>query len=121
MYDDIECPYCGKGFDIDTCDGFGCTEDEVYEQECPHCEKNFIFTVSWSPFYTAEKADCLNGAPHTYKPSHTYPVDFVKMVCSQCDDHRDPTPAEWEQIEKDRGEKRGDWARDGNQRHKVKE
>ena len=108
---DMECPYCGHEFDICTDDSFGCEPSVTYEQECPSCGKYFVFTMDWSPTYYPEKADCLNGEDHTWEASHTYPVDCVRMVCSQCDDDRDPTEDEWIQIEEDRGEKRGDWLR----------
>lgn len=55
-----ECPYCEKYVPISNDDGFGSDEDVTYEQTCNHCEKQFTFTVSWSPYYSTEKAPHLN-------------------------------------------------------------
>lgn len=70
---DIECPYCGQEFDICRDDGHGCEEDEIYEEECPFCEKTFVFDVYISYSYTAHKADCLNGSEHDLQQAHVHP------------------------------------------------
>lgn len=61
---DIECPECGYGQQIDHDDGYGYEEGVLHEQECPECEKTFVFTTSISFYYEAHKAPCLNGASH---------------------------------------------------------
>ncbi len=71
--DDVECPYCGAGQEICNDDGHGMEEDVKHEQECSECEKYFIFTTSILVLHEASKADCLNGAPHDYAPTITYP------------------------------------------------
>ena len=53
---DIDCPYCGKGQDINHDDGYGYEEDEIFEQECSGCDKVFVFTTSIDFYYEAEKA-----------------------------------------------------------------
>lgn len=63
-YYDVECPYCGNKQNINHDEGYGYEEDEVYEQECPECEKIFIYTTTISFSYDVSKADCLNGAEH---------------------------------------------------------
>lgn len=66
MNKDVECPYCGEWNEICHDDGFGYEEDVAHEMECSHCEKNFVFYTSISFHYSAEKADCLNGAAHNF-------------------------------------------------------
>ena len=100
---DVDCPYCHKGVDICRDDGHGCSEDERYEQECPHCMKNFVFLTSIVFHHEAYAADCLNGAPHRVEPSCTSPVAFTKMACTDCDYRREPTAEEMAEIVKERG------------------
>lgn len=95
MSHDIECPYCGAGQDICHDDGQGYAEGERHEQECSECEKTFVFTTSISFYYEAEKADCLNGAPHKLEMSRTYPRQYSQMECKDCDFRRKPTPEEF--------------------------
>ena len=47
-YDDVKCPYCNKGQDINHDDGFGYEEDAIHEQDCISCSKIFAFTTSIS-------------------------------------------------------------------------
>lgn len=94
---DIECPYCEEGLDINHDDGYGYGEDETYEQECSNCGKTFTFTTSISFNYDVQKADCLNGGEHDYQLTHTHPKKYSKMRCQMCDDEREPTS---EEIEK---------------------
>ena len=91
---DIECPYCAHDFDICNDDGFGLIEGSTHQQECPNCEKTFVFTTCISFDYTPEKADCLNGGEHDFRPTHTCPKAYTKMRCFDCDEKRVPTGAE---------------------------
>ncbi len=95
MNDDVECPYCSVGNEINHDDGYGYEEDQRYEQQCHACDKNFTFTTSISYYYEAEKADCLNGSEHRLKMSTTYPPMYSKMNCEDCDYSRKPTPEEF--------------------------
>lgn len=83
MYD-VECPYCDKEINIEH-EG----EYEVLcEYQCPHCEKYFVYTASLHVHYSAEKADCLNGAPHQYQKTVTYPPEFARLRCTMCGDEK---------------------------------
>lgn len=95
MSDDVECPYCGEGQEINHDDGYGYEEDRRHTQECGACEKTFVFTTSTSYYYEAEKADCLNGGEHVLSMSATYPREYSKMDCRDCDYRRKPTPEEF--------------------------
>lgn len=95
IYSDVDCPYCGKGQEINHDDGYGYTEDEVFEQMCADCEKTFVFTTSIMFNYDANKADCLNGKEHKYRPTHTHPKIFTHMRCIDCDRDRALTEIEW--------------------------
>ena len=64
--DDVKCPYCGRGQEINHDDGYGYEENETHEQECA-CHKTFTFETFISFDYSAHKAPCLNGAEHKYK------------------------------------------------------
>jgi glutaredoxin len=91
---DVECPYCEAEQDIDHDDGQGYTEDEIHQQWCRHCEKYFTFTTYISFSYTVGKADCLNGKPHKFKPTHTFPKEFTRMRCIDCGEERGMTDKE---------------------------
>lgn len=95
---DVECPYCGKDQEINHDDGYGYAEDIKHKQECGHCGKTFVFTTEISFDHEAEKADCLNGGEHKYKPTPTYPKEFTEMECMMCDDKRKPTAEEMDKI-----------------------
>ena len=89
---DIDCPYCGKGQDINHDDGYGYEEDEVFEQECCFCDKVFVFTTAISFYYEAEKAPCKNGeGEHEWRDKIGSPrAAFMgKQFCSVCDEQRD--------------------------------
>ena len=98
--DDVDCPYCGAGQEINHDDGYGYEEDQVYEQECGECEKNFVFTTSISYDHYAKKADCLNGSEHKYQATATYPKRYTRMRCIDCDIERKQTDDEWLVINK---------------------
>jgi hypothetical protein len=82
------CPYCNTKVDINHDDGYGYEEGETYQQECSYCGKTFIYYTSISFYYELEKADCLNGSDHIFKPTVTVPKCFTKMRCTMCDKER---------------------------------
>lgn len=93
MSKEVDCPYCGEGQEINRDDGYGCEEDQIYQQECSYCDKTFIYTTSISISHEAQKADCLNGTPHDYRRTNTYPKWAARMRCSICGDEN-PLPKE---------------------------
>ena len=95
---DVECPYCGHEHDINHDDGYGYTEDELFEQECPMCEKYYVYETYISISHSARRAECLNDGNHLYKPTCTYPKEFTKMRCSACGTKRKPTDTEMSEI-----------------------
>jgi hypothetical protein len=96
---DVECPYCEGGVNINHDDGYGLEEDEVFSQECPHCLKVFAYTVSISVDHEAHRADCLNGGEHVWEKTHTYPVEYTKLRCATCGEEK-LLPADGERINK---------------------
>lgn len=98
---DLECPYCEAELEICHDDGFGYEEGVKHQMECDHCGKSFVFETSISFYYEPEKADCLNDGNHDFKPTRTYPKEFIEMECSMCDDRRKPTEIEWKEILKE--------------------
>ena len=95
---DIECPYCEEEQDINHDDGYGYEEGVLFQYECHNCGKAFVFTTSISFHYDAIKADCLNGEPHDFQPTHTYPIEYTMMECTGCGERRKPTQEEMEDI-----------------------
>lgn len=91
---DLNCPYCGSELEVCHDDGFGYQEEVRHEMQCWNCEKNFVFTTEISFYYSAEKADCLNGGDHKYKLTNTFPKEFSKMSCEDCDEQREMTDEE---------------------------
>lgn len=91
---DLTCPYCQHGFEVCHDDGFGYSEFERHEQECPECEKTFVFETCIHFSYSEHKADCLNGEQHKLELSSTYPKQFSKMICTDCDYSRQATEQE---------------------------
>lgn len=70
---EITCPYCEKNYELCMDDGWGCAEDQRYEEQCPNCEKKFIFYSSWEVYFSTYKTDCLNNlTEHQWKkiPNH---------------------------------------------------
>lgn len=98
MTNDIECPYCGKGQEINHDDGYGYEEGKAYHQHCSECDKNFVYHTSISFYYEAKKADCLNGESHIWKPTTTHPNYFTRMYCDHCEEERKPTKAERHEL-----------------------
>lgn len=96
--EDVNCPYCGHGQEINHDDGYGYAEDRKHEQTCWACDKTFAFTTSISFSYKAEKADCLNGGEHRYEPTMTAPRRYTEMECLDCGGRRKPTDEEMAKI-----------------------
>lgn len=86
MSKDVECPYCWAEVEINHDDGYGYDEYRIHEQECHECKKTFAYTVSIEVHHKAYKADCLNGSPHKYKRTNTYPPEFARLICVDCGD-----------------------------------
>lgn len=85
MINDVECPYCGAGQEINHDDGYGYEEGEIFNQECGSCGKTFAYTTSISFYYKASKADCLNGGEHDFKPVVHFPRYWPDWArCSDC-------------------------------------
>jgi len=97
---DLNCPYCDAELEINHDDGFGYDQHNKQQMECGECGKVFVFETYISFSYTPEQADCLNDGKHKWKPTHTYPKEFIKMRCCMCDEERDPTESEWNEINK---------------------
>ncbi len=85
MYEDINCPYCDKAMEINHDDGYGYQEDEIYQQECGHCDKTFVYTTSINFYYEATQAECLNDGEHKYKPMKWTGFPDAK-ICETCGD-----------------------------------
>ena len=95
---DVKCPYCETEQEICHDDGYGYEQEEAHQQECGECEKNFVYYTSISFYYNAEKADCLNGSDHKFKAMSTYPKEYTKMICVDCEERREPTESEMKLI-----------------------
>jgi len=90
MYNDIDCPYCGEGNEINHDDGYGYEENKTHEQECSHCGKIFVYTTSINFHYEPEQAPCKNGGEHDWEQMHGAPEEYFKnrQRCSYCDEER---------------------------------
>lgn len=95
---DIECPYCGHDQEVCHDDGANYDENKTHKMECCECEKTFVFNTYISFNYSSEKADCLNGGDHNWKPTATFPKQYSRMVCCYCDERREPTADEMKEI-----------------------
>ena len=85
MSKDVDCPYCGKGQEINHDDGQAYSESETHEQECTECEKVFAFYTSVSFDYQAHKADCLNGGEHNWRNRNSHPPFWPHARdCTDC-------------------------------------
>lgn len=85
MYD-VKCPYCDVEIEICHDDGYGMEEGEWHQWQCHKCDKFFVFDTNISIDHTAKKADCLNGEPHKYEKTHTWPKEYARMRCVECGD-----------------------------------
>lgn len=78
------CPYCGTDIDVAHDDPW--VEDDLYEAQCPNCEKYFTYTMSVSVHFDLRKADCLNGGNHALKV-YTYSFEgdvYYHIQCNSC-------------------------------------
>ena len=98
MSHDFDCPYCDAPFEVCHDDGHGYQEGVLHHDHCRECGKNFTFTTSISFYFEPQKADCLNGGEHIWKPSRSWPIGYSKMVCVTCDEERKPTDDEMAAI-----------------------
>lgn len=93
MYEEIYCPYCEHGFDLNHDDGKYYDESNWRECECPKCEKNFMVSSSLSWDFEGHQADCLNGGEHEWQPQSGFPRELFhgRFTCKNCneEDHRD--------------------------------
>ncbi len=90
----VSCPYCNHSQRVNHDDGFGYSEDEAHQMVCRECEKTFVFYTSVHFSYEAYQANCLNGSPHTYARTKTYPPQFARMRCDDCGHERQMTTEE---------------------------
>lgn len=93
MSKDTNCPYCDADVEINHDDGYGYSEDDLYQQECGDCGKIFTYTTMLCFSYRPRKADCLNGGEHDYHKTATYPPKFARLRCKMCNDER-PLPSD---------------------------
>jgi hypothetical protein len=91
---DLKCPYCKAEQDVNHDDGRGYEESRRHEKECIECGKTFVFTTHISFDYTPEKADCLNGSEHRLNFRKSWPHQYSRMCCQDCDYSRMATPDE---------------------------
>jgi len=86
--EEIYCPYCERGFDLNHDDGAYYDEEHRTECTCPWCDKKFMVSASLSWDFDAEKADCLNGGEHVWDNKYrfsTNPKNMEIMICKECD------------------------------------
>ena len=84
MSRDMQCPYCSTEQSVSHDDGHGYAEDVLHEHSCTECEKMFVFTTMIHFSYSAHAADCLNGSPHKYEKTKTYPPQYAVYRCADC-------------------------------------
>lgn len=92
---DVKCPYCKAERDVCHDDGYGYDEGVFHEIECGKCDKKFVFQTTITFDYEATKADCLNGSPHNFKMTKTWPKRYTEMECADCGKRRKPTAEEF--------------------------
>lgn len=95
---DAKCPYCNREIEIIHDDGYGYEENILHEQQCCHCDKTFTYRTQIMIYYETQKAPCLNGSKHNYKPTITYPLKYTTMECIACGETRRPTKTEFRAI-----------------------
>jgi hypothetical protein len=95
MRNDVECPYCGAGLEVDYSDG-RCDEDKIYDQECHVCGKTFAYDTTITISHTAWKAPCLNGGEHDWEFEHRH---HSRMKCAVCGESRELTEKEREEYD----------------------
>jgi len=73
---DVKCPYCKTEQDINHEEGYGYSECEEHEQECPSCCRVFVFVTAISYSYDTY---CIGG----HDMEHSGFKDLYK--CTRCD------------------------------------
>lgn len=81
-----ECPYCKANVEFEHEGNF--QEDELYEQTCRSCEKNFVYTLEMTITCETYQAPCLNEGQHEYEKTKVYPPQYAKMRCKTCGDEK---------------------------------
>lgn len=95
--DDVQCPYCEKYFDVDTCEQ---EPDNWFEEYCPHCGKGVFVQVEYYPSFSIEKAPCLNGGEHEwYNVTSSFHGKYSQCNCGKTKDKISDKEA-WEIQEK---------------------
>ena len=87
---EIECPYCGYSYDLSHDDGAFYDENNRTKEQCPKCEKYFMVSSSLSWYFSADKANCLNGGQHKWEQIVGAPREYFigRQRCSECDEER---------------------------------
>jgi uncharacterized Zn-finger protein len=81
---DITCPYCEAVFECD--DYYEYDDSELFEQECPKCEKIILVEYEIWPSFDTFKAPCKNGEEHLLIDIHGSPIEYYKYRkrCKYC-------------------------------------
>lgn len=86
---ELICPYCDKECEAD----FELNqEDRVYDHECEHCDKTFVYRLSYVIHYFEDPAPCLNQeSDHEWVQDRGWPEEhFIgKQHCKVCDKRRE--------------------------------
>jgi hypothetical protein len=93
MYDELECPYCGKNNDMSDalCDGL--SDDNKFDKECEHCGEEFEVYVEFDPTYSASKIvyedcdKCYKSVRDINKKGRTFPFPTLgnrQKLCHEC-------------------------------------
>lgn len=94
----IECPYCGKTFEVDG-EKLNLRDEEDSVVVCRVCKRQFIATTNIEITFDTHKADCLNDGNHDWQPVPTSHRAFTLMRCTMCGEEREPTPEERERYD----------------------
>lgn len=86
-----ECPYCGKSVKINHDDGYGYAAGKLHDQQCPHCDKYFVYQTTIDVYHELFKATCLNDGEHKFEITKCYPKRFAVMRCTECGEEK-PLP-----------------------------
>ena len=95
----LTCPYCHKGMKVSPDTDIGDKDDEVYKQQCPHCNNTFTFRTWVERHFISHTASCLNpNGAHEWKLEKRVPTVKSEMVCTICHDKRALTYEEKENL-----------------------
>ena len=90
----VECPYCGKEFEVDYGEYWNeLFVDDSFQYECPECEKIINLTPHISIDFDVEKCEC-QLENHEWQPTNTNPKAWTQMRCIHCGEEREPTEEE---------------------------